>query len=138
MYYESVSNKDSSEKFSEIMQTLDVKKNPILVCYKGMSYMMQAKHNMNPISKLSAFNKGKEYLDLAAQYDVENVEVRFMRFAVQTNAPGMLNYSQNINEDKTLILKTWNNISDIDLKQKIKEFMLKSTYCSSTEKLVFK
>lgn len=138
LYYASVESKDSSEKFSEIMETLDVKKNPILVCYKGMSFMMQAKHNINPISKLSAFNKGKELLDLAASYDSENVEVKFMRFAVQTNAPSMLNYNQNINQDKSLILNVWSDILDADLKQKIKEFMLKSTYCSAIEKSVFK
>jgi len=138
LYYESVTNKDSSEKFSEIMEALDVKKNPILLCYKGMSYMMQAKHSINPVSKLSAFNKGKEYLELAAKYDSESVEVRFMRFAVQTNAPSMLSYSQHVNEDKSLILKVWSSVADIDLKQKIKDFMLKSTYCSTIEKSVFK
>ena len=120
------------------MEALDVKKDPILLCYKGMSYMMEAKHNINPISKLSAFNKGKEFLDLAAKYSSENAEVRFMRFSVQTNAPSMLNYNQNINEDKLIILKVWSDIIDADLKQKIKEFMLKSTFCSAKEKSIFK
>jgi hypothetical protein len=139
LYYASVESKDSSEKFSEIMEALDAKKNPILLCFKGMSYMIQAKHSSNPFSKLSAFNKGKEFLDLAAKYDSEIAEVRFMRFAVQTNAPSMLNYNQHINEDKELLIKAWKTgISDLDLKQKIKEFMLKSTYCSAIEKSVFK
>lgn len=139
LYYSSVESKDSSEKFSEIMEALDAKKDPILLCYKGMSYMMRAKHNINPISKLSAFNKGKEFLELAVKYDLENVEVRFMRFSVQTNAPSMLNYNQDINEDKELLIKAWKSgITDIDLKQKIKGFMLKSTYCTTIEKSVFK
>ena len=138
LYYASVYNKDSSEKFSEIMQTLDVKNNPILLCYKGMSYMIQAKHNINPISKLSSFNKGKEYLESAIKIDLANVETRFMRYSIQTNTPAMLGYNQQINEDKALIIKAWNNIKDIDLKQKIKDFMLKSTYCSVKEKSVFK
>jgi len=138
LYYESVNNKDSSDKFIQLMQNLKVDNNPLLLCYKGMSYITQSKHAVNPISKLSTFNKGKELLEKAVVRDAENIEIRFMRFCVQTNVPSILGYNHNIDSDKKIIISTWANIIDLDLKQKIKQFMLQSTNCSTIEKLTFK
>jgi tetratricopeptide (TPR) repeat protein len=73
----------------------------------------------------------------ALEKDPKNIELRFFRFSTQSNVPALLNYSSNINEDKMILmnyLKINNSITDKDLYQRIKSYMLKSTYCSASEK----
>ncbi len=138
MYYDAATKKDASELFLTSMKNIKVESNPLLLCYRGMAYMIGAKYSFNPYTKLSYFNKGKEMLEKAVKAEPENVEIRFMRYCIQTNAPFFLNYSSNADVDKTIILKSWATINDIDLKLKIKNYMLQSASCTQIEKSVFK
>ena len=138
LYYEASDKKDSAEKFLQVMENLDVNTNPLILCYKGMAYLIQAKYSYNPYTKLASFGKGKDMLEKAIVSDPKNVEIRFMRFCVQTNAPFFLGYSNNINSDKLAIMKGWSALIDLDLKEKIKKYMLNSDSCTSSEKTIFK
>ena len=71
--------------------------------YFGVATMMQAKVYANPFTKLSYFNKGKKILETAIQDDQDNVELRFIRFAVQKKVPDLLFYNNNLKEDKTVL-----------------------------------
>lgn len=137
LYYEASTNKASAKKFLEVMERLQVETDPLLLCYKGMATLMQANYSYNPYNKLSYFNKGKEMIEKAVQANPNHVEIRFMRFCVQTNVPFFLRYSKNINDDKLLILNHWSTLTDLDLKQKIKVYMLDSKSCTAKEKLIF-
>ena len=77
-------------------------------------------------------------LEKAIVSDPKNVEIRFMRFCVQTNAPYFLGYNNNISSDKLAIIKAWSPLSDLDLKEKIRKFMLTSNSCTNSEKIIFK
>lgn len=138
LYYEASVKKDSAKRFMDIMNKLEVESDPLLLCYKGMANLIQANYSFNPYNKLSYFNKGKEMLEKSIKEDPQNIEIRFMRFCVQTNAPFFLEYSANVNTDKAIILREWNEIQDKDLKEKIKIYMLESKACTTTEKLIFK
>ena len=91
--------------------------------YIGMSFMLRAKYAWLPNNKLSYFNQGKKYLESAIAKDPKNLELIFMRFCVQSNAPGFLFYSSNINSDKQFILKAFNSNLDEDLKLRIVNYM---------------
>lgn len=138
LYYEAAIKKVYAEKFLLVMEGLDVKTDPLLLCYKGMAHLIQAKFSYNPYTKLASFSKGKEMLEKAIVSDPKNIEIRFLRFCVQTNAPFFLGYSNNINSDKAMILAGWRYLTDLDLLEKIRNFMLGSNSCSDKEKLIFK
>ncbi len=70
--------------------TSDKKNEPLFLGYHGASQMMMAKHVGNPFKKLSYFNKGKDMYTAAINADPRNVELRFLRFSVQAEAPGFL------------------------------------------------
>lgn len=72
--------------------------------------MMMAKHVVNPFAKLSYFKKGKNMLEKAIEADSENVELRFLRYAAQTNAPSFLGYDDHIAGDKKFLLQTGDSI----------------------------
>ncbi|MBI2722364.1 MAG: hypothetical protein HYX39_09335 [Bacteroidetes bacterium] len=138
LYYEASDKKDSAKKFLLVMENLEVKANPLLLCYKGMANLIHAKHSYNPYTKFASFNKGKEMLENAVVSDPKNVEIRFMRYCVQSNAPFFLGYSSNLESDKSVIMKGWSALTDLDLKEKIRKYMLTSNSCSTNEKTIFK
>src|SRR5690554_183061 len=113
---------------------MDVETNPLLFGYKGSATMMMAQHVANPFSKLSHFHKGKNMLEEAINADQENMELRFLRFAAQTNAPAMLGYRGEIEEDKKVILGRLPISNDRELKKLVIEYLLNSDYLSLTEK----
>ena len=100
--------------------------------------MLQAKHTFNPYKKLAYFNTGKTWLEGAVKKDPENIEIRFMRFCIQTNTPFFLGYNNETIADKNMILKHFGKIQDQDLKHKIREYMVVSDYCSANEKALLK
>ncbi len=138
LYYEAASERSSANKFMQTMKALPVESDPLLLCFKGMAHMIQANYSFNPYNKLSLFTKGKEMLERSVKMDPQNVEIRFMRFCVQTNAPFFLGYSSEVNLDKILILNSWSKITDEDLKNKIRNYMMESEFCTKSEKSLLK
>lgn len=90
--------------------------NPVIIAYKGAAEMTMANCVSNPWKKYQYFKDGKKELEAAIEKEPDNIEIRYLRFAVQENLPGILNYN-NLEEDKeflieSLILQTQNNIPD--------------------------
>lgn len=134
LYYRAASDKEQADVFSHFLLSSPALQKTTLAAYQGMSYMLKANYSYNPYSKLNFFNKGKKLLDNAIKESPDDIELRFLRFCVQTNAPGFLGYSGDIEEDKTVILKWFSYSSDKDLKERIKKYLTGSKYCSATDK----
>lgn len=138
LYYQATINKDVSDSFYIYLKTSPQIGISLLNGYTGMCYMIKANHSWNPYNKLSFFSKGKEYLNSAIEKDPENIELRFLRFCVQTNAPIFLAYSDDISRDKAVILTGYHLIHDQDLKIRIRNYMKNSKTCIQQEKAIFK
>jgi hypothetical protein len=108
--------------------------NPVMMGYKAAGHMMMAKHVGNPFKKMSHFNKGKEILGSAIAADKDNLELRFLRFAVQAEAPGFLGYRDNLEEDKRLLLNGVGKIKDAVLQKMIINYLKTSKGLTSAEK----
>ena len=137
LFEESAVSSSSANNFYQQTRKFNDQSFSTLIGFKAMSELMMCNHVFSPISKLSYFNAGKKLLESAIQKDPKNVELRYFRFSTQSNVPGILNYSSNINEDKLILMnyiKNNSSSSDKDLYQRIKSYMLKSSYCSATEK----
>jgi hypothetical protein len=136
LYYEAPESSRSSELFMEKVHHIDTDSNPAMLCYKGMAYMVRANHVFNPYSKLSYFIKGKAMMEKSVKCDPENVEIRFLRYCAQTNAPMFLGYFRDIDEDKSIILAKYGSLTDTDLKERIKNYLLRSRHCTDDEKTI--
>lgn len=134
LYYKSSENKDYDEVFLKSIKSTEGLNASILKGYEGMSWMIRANHAINPYNKLKYFFKGKEMLETAIAENPESIELRFLRFGVQTNAPIFLNYSSEIHADKTHILKNFSELKDTDLRKRVSDYMLSSKHCSKNEK----
>lgn len=92
----------ASDLYNQLYE-LDLK-DPVLIAYKGAAEMTLANCVGNPWKKYQYFKSGKSELEAAINQDPDNFEIRYLRFAVQINLPGILNYN-NIEEDKQFLIE---------------------------------
>jgi hypothetical protein len=125
MFYSASESADKTEEFMEYMNNVK-ESNPLLKGYKAMACLLMAKNSFNPIKKWNYFSKGKLLLESAINDNNMSIELRFLRFSAQLNAPTFLNYSSNVKEDKKMIIKSFSLLTDTDLKVKIVNFLLEN------------
>lgn len=136
--YQKAANDESAAK-SLLSFTADFDEDqPVLMGYNGAAHMMMAKHVINPFSKMSHFNKGKRIYNSAILVAPENIELRFLRFAVQSEAPGFLGYKENIAEDKKFLMDEVLALKDQELKKMILDYLLASKNITAGEKIILK
>jgi len=116
--------RDSCNKFSALLSQIDSNSQPLYICYKGVSNMIQAKYAVNPVVKYSLFNKGKVLIETAIKTDTNNIEMRYLRLSVQNNLPLLLGYSKNIEPDKSFLRDNIKNENDTELKELITNYLL--------------
>jgi hypothetical protein len=106
---------------------------PIHVGYTGAVNMILAKFLYNPINKLESFNKGKDLLELAIKEAHDDVELRFLRYTIQSNTPSFLGYNSDMKTDKAFLLWRVDDVTDKDLQMRIVSFLLANSSLSETE-----
>ncbi len=106
----------------------------VFAAYKASGLMMNAKYVGNPLEKLSTFSKGKKLLEQTISKDPNNLEIRFLRLAMQVNTPSFLGYSDAIPRDKKFILQNIKTESDPELKNMIVVYLQHSEVLSQAEK----
>ncbi|MCX2839313.1 hypothetical protein OQ279_14255 [Salinimicrobium sp. MT39] len=133
LYDRAVENEEAAERLLKISEA-NTFTNPVMMGYKAAGHMMMAKYVGNPFKKMSHFNKGKDILGTAIAADKNNLELRFLRFAVQAEAPGFLGYRDNLDEDKRLLLNGVGNIKDPVLQNMILKYLKTSKGLTTSEK----
>ena len=118
-----VAVKDKNICSSMIHQLENNPESNVHLAYLGAFQTIWAKHILNPINKLSTFNKGKENIDKAAKLSPNNVEIVFIRHSIQKNCPGFLGYRDNLKEDEKFLLKNRNSITSATLKNMVDKIL---------------
>lgn len=134
LYQTSATQENSCKKLMSVLETYNYTNNSTLAAYKACVTMMMSKHLFNPISKLSNFNQGKELLEKCVNADNENIEIRYLRFTIQSNAPSFLGYKFSISKDKIFLLNAVDGIKDLQLKQMVVYLLKSSEYLTLIEK----
>lgn len=102
-----------------MIDSITTTKDPIYLAYLGAYQTIWANHVINPISKLSTFNKGKKNIENAFLLDQNNIEIRLIRYSIQNNAPKFLGYSSELIRDKNFIERNYQEVKSIELKELI-------------------
>ena len=109
---------------SKLTAFLTKYKNDVRVDGKPYLYcgiMQMANYTMNPYKKLDYFNKGKQALETHISKYPQQIDARYVRALIQSKAPKILNYYQNIQADISFIKR---NIQESDVDEKSKSTML--------------
>ncbi|MFD2918995.1 hypothetical protein ACFS6H_04675 [Terrimonas rubra] len=78
--------------------------------FEGALLMRKSGLISGPAKKLSTFKEGKEKLEAAIGRDNDNTEFRFLRLLIQENAPNIVKYKKNLDEDKAMIIKGYKSL----------------------------
>ena len=130
----------ANDNFSTIRKNLAIAPENKSVCYamlssleknkenvKAMGYlgaftMIKANHQLNPIKKLGSFNDGKKLLEKAIAHSPNDIELRYVRYAIQISIPKFLGYNAEISEDKKM-LQDFKTTKDVSLQKDIRELL---------------
>lgn len=118
-YSKAVLDKKLCEKMIEELE-LSKEKSVIALAYLGAYQTVWANHIFNPLTKLATFKKGKKNIELAISKEPENIEIRYIRFSVQKNAPSFLGYNSHLKEDRDFLVKNKKKSIQICLKKILK------------------
>lgn len=123
LFQKSATEQASCKKMIDILKPYNETNNISLAGYKACAKMMMAKYAINPINKLANFSQGKKLLEKCIAINKENVELRFLRFTIQCNAPIFLGYNTCIKQDKLFLINSIAIIKDEQLKLLISSYL---------------
>lgn len=133
---EAVNNKVKSYYLYNVLR--NEYSDPLKLGYLGVTRALHAKHTTNLFIKYKYFMEGKNILEKAIAQSPKNMELRFLRFTTQSNTPAILNYKQNISEDKLFLISGLSSLKDskedIELKVMIAGYLLSIDSCTPEEK----
>lgn len=104
-----LSASDSQEKVKKLLQLCDNINRPIILAYKTVAEMMLISYYYNPFKKLEIFNDKSKQLDLIIKNNINNLEIRFLRYCLQKKSPSFLVYNKELDIDYKFILRNINN-----------------------------
>ena len=69
------------------------------IAFKATTYAVMCIHDNNIFRRLKLCKEAVSLADRAVSIDKDNLEVRFVRYAIQSEIPGILGMSDNLKED---------------------------------------
>lgn len=115
-----------------IEQLKGVKTSTLNNAYLGALTMKSAQFPTTPKEKIAVFKEGKTLLETSITKEPKNGEFRFLRLAMQEKSPKILHYTGNIEEDKKILIESYESL-DIIVKKVIKKYAEESTLISTSD-----
>ncbi len=100
--------------------------------YHGAAQCAKAQFYINPISKYNQCKKGLDIINNAANKHSNVLEVRYVRFTIETNLPSIMPFTDHQKADKAFVLANINAQHSNYLR--IKSFLLKYGNLTESEK----
>lgn len=104
-------NSNDCEKLEEITKYNHVEE-PVVYSYHLSAKILKSKYMINPFKKYSVFQSSSKKLDSVVIQNPNSVEIRFLRYLIQFNAPKVLGYYDFLESDYMFII---DNISSENL-----------------------
>ncbi len=120
-YHEVKSEAELNQLLKEI-EGLDCDKK---IPYLASLIMRQAEFTSWPHKKLGYFNDGKKMLENYLSAYPNSIEAHYIRLLTQKNVPSLLNYKQNILEDKQFVEQ---HLKSADLSEDYKRIMAQNIH----------
>jgi hypothetical protein len=112
--------------------------NTLQYAYLGATEALLAKYAFNPFSKMSYVNSALDKLNMAVALSKNDIEIRYMRFTVESNMPAFLGLNKHIDEDKNTIVnqlcRTKINRDNAEMYFVFANGIINSNFCNNQEK----
>lgn len=123
LYEKSTKNIKYCEELIDILQPYNEENNPLLLGYRAGATALMAKFVFNPLSKINYFNNGVEMLEKAIHADRMNIELRYLRYTIQSSAPSFLGYNKMLTTDRSFLKENIQFLKDPQLRKNISAFL---------------
>lgn len=131
LYKKAATNESYCKELISRLASCNKEDHPLYFGYKGGATMMMAQYAYSPFTKLSYFKKGKKMLETAIAADKNNIELRFLRLAIQMKTPSFLDYKNNIEADKSFLVNSVSALTDQSLKKNIINYLKNNGYSNT-------
>jgi hypothetical protein len=108
-FYTSIQSKDLNNINAQL-KIVGASSIPEKDAYTGALLMRKAGLVKGPSNKLSVFKSGHTKLEDAIKKNNSNAEFRFLRLIIQENAPGILGYKSDMQQDGDYIKKSYKDL----------------------------
>lgn len=129
---------------AEVTETLSTQlrriPNPdaLTLAYIASLDALKAKHNWNPAVKIEFMDSFEKKINKAVNTMPSNIEIRFLRYSIQSNTPAFLGFSKNLQEDRNVMVSAFTNKSLMNSNKKllsdIYQFLVDEKSLSGSEK----
>ena len=120
LYFNTADNISKCNSLKSLLNSIE-NKNNIINAYIGANTLLYCKYSDNSFKKYNYFKIGKKMIEDAVKLDPNNLEIKFLRYINQINAPWYLNYKCSIKDDLKFINSNLDLISDESFKKLIIE-----------------
>ncbi|MEO6729877.1 MAG: hypothetical protein ABIN01_01580 [Ferruginibacter sp.] len=115
------------ETVDRILFELKISSIPEKAAYEGALLMKKAGLMTKAKEKLSFFKSGRTKLEGAIKTDEGNIEYHFLRLVIQENAPKIVKYKGNLENDRDLLRSSFKKLDPV-VQQAVKDYSKKSKY----------
>ena len=112
--------------------------NILFMGYQAATEALMAKHAFMPTSKYSWCKKAMNHFEQAIAAAPENLEIRYLRLAVEVNLPSILGMSDDIPADKQQIIRLLPRSENTGLNKEVIKFLLDRKLCTPSEQETIK
>ncbi len=136
-----VLNPDDSRSFYDFLKDVE---NPssTIKAYQAVSEALLAQVVWNPFSKLKQVMKYDKQMEAAIEEDPANIEIRFLRLAIEYNLPSFLGMSTHLEEDVDKIVSGLSSVSKMQVNpmfgKYIFYFLNETNLCTSEQLALMK
>lgn len=102
LFYDCTLNSAHTPKLLALLESLP-DKTPTLCAYEGATQAIHTKNLWNPFGKIAHVKKALISINIAVEADPENMEIRFLRFAVEFHIPDWLKSEPHDAVDATFL-----------------------------------
>ncbi len=135
-YAEAVQDEAAALRFYTALKTYSGS-NATVLAYRAVAEALQARYAWSPLVKLRAVKVADRLFTRAVATEPRNVEVRFLRFTVESSVPRYLGFSQHVADDRAYILAGARHYPRLGLDTHslilIRDFMLRYGECTREE-----
>ena len=125
-----------TDSLYNVYQTIE-KKPPVLTAYIGALQALKAKDSWNPYNKVRYLVQSGKTIQQAINLSPDNMEIRFIRFSIQTHLPGFLGLNSDLSVDKKVMLDQLKqkhySMADNVFVAGLIQFLLDSKQCTPKE-----
>ena len=115
-YEQAVIEEEAAEDLWEWLENYEGTDGATLA-YKASARALMARYSWNPYNKLSYLKESMKVFSKATKADPDNIEIRFLRFAIQHYIPSFLELSEEIHEDKKVMMENLSKYVDFSLQR---------------------